>query len=247
MIFNSEAWDNLTKSDIAQLQVLQMKFLKRTLQVPKSTPNCLVLLELGVIPIEFEIKSRQLNFLHHIITRDEQDPVRRCYNEQKKYPFENNWAKEMKETLGYLNLEQSEEDIAEMTKDQWKRIVDEKIRKAALEELLNQKSKLKKGSLIDEGEELSTKTYFEDLNANEARSYFKIRAEVSDIKTFRRYQYDDDICRLCGNETEDLDHIVNRCSQIPRCGVQDLKSEDIDNVKAIVRRIMYFQDMADST
>jgi hypothetical protein len=67
IIFNSEAWDNLTTSDYNQLNILQMKFLKRILQVPKSTPNCIVMLELGVTPIEIEIKSRQLNFLHKIL------------------------------------------------------------------------------------------------------------------------------------------------------------------------------------
>ena len=247
VIFNSEAWDNLTKSDITRLQVLQMKFLKRILQTPKSTPNCLVLLELGVLPIEYEIKNRQLNFLHHIVTLDEQDPVLRCYTEQKKYPFENNWAKDIKETFSHLGLQHSEGEIANMTKDQWKRIVKKKLNETALEDLHNQKSRLKKGSIINRYQELSTKKYFEELNASDARTFFKIRAEVYDIKTFRKYQYDDDVCRLCGNGSEDLDHIINRCKEIPRHGSHQIEegSEDIDNVKIIIRRVNYFQDMVD--
>ena len=66
VIFNCEAWDNINKSEWDQLHKIQMKFLKRILQVPASTPNSIILLELGVVPIKWEIKKRQLNFLHDI-------------------------------------------------------------------------------------------------------------------------------------------------------------------------------------
>ena len=39
IIFNSEAWDNLTGDDLKMLRVMQMKFLKKILHVPTSTPK----------------------------------------------------------------------------------------------------------------------------------------------------------------------------------------------------------------
>ena len=76
---------------------------------------------------------------------------------------------------------------------------------------------------------------------------FKIRAEVLDIKSFRQYKYDDDLCRLCSNGIESPDHIVNSCTGIPRYGSEhvDVTSEDVSHMRTIVRRTHYFLGMVD--
>ena len=73
---NAQAWSNLTEGNIRDLQVIQLKYLKRMLQAPSSTSNCLTFIETGTIPIENEIHARQLNFLHHILTLQDDDPVK---------------------------------------------------------------------------------------------------------------------------------------------------------------------------
>ena len=60
VLFNSQAWSRLRKKDIQQLQIVQQKFLKRILNLPSSTPNSFLFLELGVLPIQMEIQKRQL-------------------------------------------------------------------------------------------------------------------------------------------------------------------------------------------
>ena len=46
---------------------------------PSSTSNPATLLEFGVLSMKKEVQLRKLNFLHHIITRDEFDPVKRVH------------------------------------------------------------------------------------------------------------------------------------------------------------------------
>ena len=60
-----------------------MKFLRRILHIPKSTPTLIILRELGVIPIVNELESRQLNYLQHVLSLDDDDPVRKLYEQQK--------------------------------------------------------------------------------------------------------------------------------------------------------------------
>ena len=67
VLFNSQAWSNITKAQFNQLETSQLRFLKRTMQVPSSTPNAFTFLELGVLPIRYKIHKRQLIFLHHIV------------------------------------------------------------------------------------------------------------------------------------------------------------------------------------
>ena len=62
-IYNCESWSNLTPEDISNLQGAQLKFLRRVMEVPKSTPTAALFLELGILPIQYEIEKRQLVFL----------------------------------------------------------------------------------------------------------------------------------------------------------------------------------------
>ena len=92
MLFNSQAWSCLAKSDIQRLHVFQLRYLKKTLGVRKSTSNPFVHLELGVLPMEQEIHIRQLGFYHHIINLDENDPVKVVLMMMKAIPFPSWWS-----------------------------------------------------------------------------------------------------------------------------------------------------------
>ena len=62
------------------------------MEVPRSTPTAGVYLELGILPIGYEIEIRQLLFLRKILMKDVNDPVLKIYCEMLKYPYERNWA-----------------------------------------------------------------------------------------------------------------------------------------------------------
>ena len=111
VLFNSGGWCNLKKQDVEKLRVLQMKYLKRILHAPQSTPNVVVMLELGVQPITSELHERQLNFLHHILSMEERDPVRLVYEQQKRYLYEKTWYREIKLLLITYKLEEVENEI----------------------------------------------------------------------------------------------------------------------------------------
>ena len=67
VLFNSQSWSRLSKKEVEKLKGCQISFLKRMMHAPKSTPNVITLCELGILPIDFEISSRKLMFLHHIL------------------------------------------------------------------------------------------------------------------------------------------------------------------------------------
>ena len=244
ILFNSEAWDNLSEKDLGKLRVMQMKFLKRMLQVSKSAPNCLVMLELGVLPIEFKIFSRQLNFLHHILALEDDDPVKLSYRQQKLFPYENNWVKGIKETMIRCNIKKTEDEITEMTKSQWKELVDRKTRESAFTELLRAKSKLKKGSNL-QYETLEVQSYFKFLNLQDARTIFKVRTEMYDFKENKHFKYDDANCRLCGEDPEDAHHVANVCRQMPdNCRrMINLTDGNEESVQEIIRRVAMFENL----
>jgi hypothetical protein len=211
------------------------------LEIPKSTPNAITLLELGVVPIEVAIRSRQLNFLQRILKFEDNDPVKRTYLEQKKFVAEENWAKEMAATRIRFAITESDTEIRDLTKSQWKTIVGRQAKRVALEHLLQ--LRLKKGAGLDY-EEIKIKQYFKELSAGDARLVFRLRAEIYDIKANRRYQYNDTVCRLCDSDVESLDHIVNECAEIPRSStIIKLDTDDMGDIRTIIRRVRCFEDL----
>ena len=95
LLFNSHAWRNLTKADYKKLEVVQIRYLKRIMRAPLSTPNSFVYLKFGDLPVKYIIQCRQLNFLHHILGLESTDPVRKTHEAQKLLPFEKNWTNEV--------------------------------------------------------------------------------------------------------------------------------------------------------
>ena len=61
LIFNCETWSNLTNQEVELLQKVQLKYLRNMTEVANSTPVAGTFLELGILPINFEIDLRKLN------------------------------------------------------------------------------------------------------------------------------------------------------------------------------------------
>ena len=141
--------------------------------------------------MEQEINKRQLNFLHHILTLNHQDPVQLMYTQQLKYKFEPNWAnnvRDMRERYGILS---TDIEISQMSKNVWKNLVKKKVKQYALEALNNELMELKIGSHIGQYNSINQQNYMNTLPPSLARTLFQVRAGVIDLKAVRKYWYDD--------------------------------------------------------
>ena len=69
LIYNCEAWSGLTIKEINILRTAQLNFLRCMLEVPKGTPTAALYLELGILPINFEIEIEQLLYLKCILDK----------------------------------------------------------------------------------------------------------------------------------------------------------------------------------
>ena len=70
MLFNSEVWYNVTKSELELLETVDVMLLRGILKAPKSTPKEMLFLEHGLVPFREMVRRRRLGFLHYILTED---------------------------------------------------------------------------------------------------------------------------------------------------------------------------------
>ena len=93
--------------------------------------------------------------------------------------------------------------------------------------------------------ELKTKDYLLKMSIHDARIAFSYRSGTLNIKCFRKYSYTDTICRACGNDSENINHIVNLCNAIKKNSeleYLDIESEEVTTIKLIVDRVKSFRD-----
>ena len=245
ILFNSRAWSKLTETNIKALQRIQLKYLKRIFHTPASTPKSITFLETGSIPIEQEIHMRQLNYLHHVVTREDNHPLKMAYTEQSKYKFEENWGNEIQQTRQKYDLHFSDDEITKMSKKKWNNIVLKSINRYALE-FLNNELKSLKHPTVTAYRHLKQQDYLRFLQPQQARHIFQIRSGMIDLKAVRKYWYSDPVCRLCHHGDEDVEHVVNVCPNVSRSShIENLYTDDIEVTKQIAGRFCEFKSKVD--
>ena len=208
ILFNSQAWRNITEKDLASLQKIQLRLLRKIVNAPSSISKSFLFLELGVLPIRYEIHKRQITFLHHIINLDPNDPVHVLYQQMKCFPGESNWLNDVLHSAALYSIEIDEERIKSVSKETFKTLVKSAVQKYAFQSLKMECAKQSKtGTLVYE--EFKPQPYLHHLYPSQAKTILQCRAKCLRIKSHRPYLFKNKICRWCNLEEEELLHIVN--------------------------------------
>ena len=68
-----------------------------------------------------------------------------------------------------------------------------------------------------------------------------MRSGMLDIKGWRRYKYDDLVCRCCKEDDEDIYHVINKCKAVIReYEIENIYTLNDKIMKEIVKRIKNF-------
>ena len=246
MLFNSQSWSKIRPKQMEKLKVIQLRYLKRILGLANSTCNSFLFLELGVLPINFEIDKRRLMYLHRILNLEESDPVYITFQNMASFvkAGEENWWSEVEVALHKYGLPTDLDEIRELKKETFRKMVNEAVEDFAFKELTEECKGLKKTSCLSY-ESLKLQDYLKKMYPNQAKILFKCRSKTLDIKTHLTYKYRDSMCRKCGECPEEVQHIIN-CGREQRAPVVDYITMDVNSdqydveVKLMVSSIVRF-------
>ena len=223
------------KKDLVTLQSAQTHYLRFVLEVPKSTPLAALYLELGILPIQYEIERRQLLFLKRLLGKKDNDPVMQSYQHMCRYPYEKNWANYIVALRNKYNLPLNDQNIINMSKYQWKTFLMGRLKSYVFESLtvqceLNSKTKHLMYKKFGQA------AYLTKLDPQIARNIFRARTRMYDVKVNFKRKYANTLCPFCRCCDENFDHILH-CSDgllspseirnIKLCDVGDFKSNKI--------------------
>ena len=228
ILFNSETWLRLTQGDIKKIEGVDEIFLRKLLHAPRSTPKAALYLEAGCIPMSYHIKVKRIMFLHHILTRNDDQLILRFYQVQKNKAIKGDWCLVVKEDLKSIGLEHlTDDDIKVMKADALKKIVKEKILERAFTNLKISKRKMKKLDSLSY-DKLSMQAYLKpESNLSKDDKYMMFRWRTKMIKVKSNIGIKDSVCPLCKSNEDTQEHLLN-CETLDstRCGefLRDLRS-----------------------
>ena len=215
-----QVWDGFTKAEETTINKLTPDTLKRTLEVPRSTPKSAVVHETGVVDMDLEVAMERVLLAVHVRKMDSSRIAKQLFDSMymKKIPGFCTLLDEALNLLGVYGLEHFDNISNEreaikdiLTKIQHNRLVEEMLRLTKTDALL-----------LNFDYNGKMKDYLLKLPFHEAKMIFLIRSRMFPTKAnFPGRWSQSDVCPFCcGIETDE--HLF-KC-----CGYMDLHEGQIE-------------------
>ena len=216
MLFNSEAWYNVTSAEMDLLETVDLMLLRGILKAPKSTPKEMLFLELGLVPFREIVRKRRLGFLFYILHQSKDSMIFRVFESQVRNKTSKDWVTTVLSDLKELSLNLTFEDIKQMKKSLYMNMIKRKVDHKALNELDRKKQSHTKVKDLKHPV-LKMQKYLapngNNIKQDDCQLIFKLRCRVTDTKMNMKGIYDTYECEACGKESESQEHIL-QCNVI---------------------------------
>ena len=201
LMFNSEAWYNVSSSDIDELEKADEILLRKVLECPESTPKEMLYLELGCLPIRFILMSRRVMFLQTMLQEEENSLLHRFFQAQLNQPTKGDWCQTVEKNMKDLNLKLTHSEIKHMKKEDLQKVVKAACKVSALQYLNSVKSKHSKVLHIPHPT-LDMQPYLKPnhITISEAKFIFSARTRMLDVRSNFKNKYSDLKCPNCKEE-----------------------------------------------
>ena len=216
MIYNSEAWYNVTNREMDLLETVDLQFLRKVLNAPRSTPKEMLYLETGCVPFREMIRKRRILFLHYILNESERSFMKKFLMKQIQTQKSKDWISQVITDFKLLGLDLTIESIKEIKKARLKIIVNQAIKEKTFRDLVKKKeSHSKVMNIIHERLEIQgyLKPNKSKMKMEEAQEIFRMRSRVADVKTNFKAKYESFECDVCKKEEETQKHVIE-CTEI---------------------------------
>ena len=144
VLLNVEAWGNITKKNIDDLEKLDNILLRNIFNASSSTPVVFCHLELKTLPLRYLIQSRRLSFLQYILQQNPDSMIYQVLFSQIESPLQGDMWLSAKNDLKSLNMNLTLHDIKSLSKYQFKKLVKNAVHNHAFIWLNEQKNTLNK-------------------------------------------------------------------------------------------------------
>ena len=144
LLTNAESWINIRKQNLEALEKPDIHLLRKVLSTSGNPCNALMMLELGVTPIRFIIMKKRMQFLQYILKQNIGTMIRKVFDALKAESRKGDFVFLTNNDRTELEINISDEEIQNMSKWSFKKLVKERIKFAAFSFLVEENRKREK-------------------------------------------------------------------------------------------------------
>ena len=209
MLFNSEAWHNISEEEIKMLEKVDEYLLRSLAKGHSKLPVEFLYLEAGAIPVRFLISCRRILYLWTILQRDDNELVKRVFRAQQDEVLPGDFVQLVQADLKLIGAETNEMHIQQMSREIFKNEIKKKVKDAAFEYLKKVQGKHSKICNIQYPEFKTQEYLLSPLFKNdEVNLLHSLRARMVDVKANFKTKYNDLNCPLCSSASDDQPHLL---------------------------------------
>ena len=243
ILFNSEAWHGVTLAHIAKLESVDEALIRGILKAHSKTPKEFLYLETGAMPLRWIISQRRINYMNHILQRDDNELVKKVWLAQKNNPVQGDFVKLVQKDLKDLGLTQEQ-----VTSNMTKLALKSHARNVAFNQLKDIQSKHTKVNHINYSI-FQTQPYLQSeiITQTEAETLTALRSQcLRGIKHNFPKMFDRSLCcpLKCfpaGSELEDTQPHILQCKVLQlenQVNIFDMNSDDIEKQAKVAKIVI---------
>ena len=138
ILFNSEAWQNISEEEMKMFEDVDNHLLRKLMGAHSKTSIAFLHLETGSLPIRFVIANRRLVYYFNILSKPQNELILRVFKAQMKSPTKGDFfltvGKDF-ELIGEKMESYNETIIKNMKLSVYKKLMKNKVRMACYEYL----------------------------------------------------------------------------------------------------------------
>ena len=210
MLFSTEAWSSISDKEMDRMEQVDVALLKTLIKGHSKCNKAFYYLEFGVIPIRFMIRNRRLMFHQHLISREDKETIKKVYLKQKDCPIKGDWYNMLVKDFEVIGEDMCDEKVKSIAKEDYRKIVKEKIQVSAFKYLLEEKEKSKKKLKHVKYNNYMIQPYLKskDITMKEKILLFSLRSGCHPAKlNFRKMNKNNLLCSLKCDAEESQSHI----------------------------------------
>ena len=127
ILYAAECYYDLSENQLRRIERIEENFMRKIFKTNKSCPIVQMYLEFGQYPARFEIKKMRCLFLKQILEQDQSSQIYRFFQLQLKNPIKGDWVSTCLSDLSDLQINESLEEIRNMSKTKFKNKLKSKI------------------------------------------------------------------------------------------------------------------------
>ena len=206
-----------------ELEGIQYRLLRGSLEQRMNTPYWGLIAETGVWPIENRIEYKKIMLYHNIITSEKKRLIKEIVEDQIKNPYDKCWGSSIIEICEKYKLEI--EEIPTYNKQALKREIKDKIRNKIKESIEEKRIEMKKLRFINGN---GRQEYIGKLDTKTAVELMKVRLNMADLKANFRNKGKEPWCSLCLSQEDTTEHLFS-CEKLERINENRWTVGDLDS------------------